>query len=129
MYEGEAMDELVRAARSLGDEQRVRVLNLLMQRECCVCEVMQALDISQVNASRYCHALQDAGFVRMRKEGRWRHYRVDRDCVPALRDMMQAVQDAARTEPVLRADVARLSKTRRCSGSAVPALNDGFATA
>jgi len=63
------MDELVKAAKSLSDPQRVRVLNLLMQRECCVCQVMEALGISEVNASRYCHALLDAGFLKMHKEG------------------------------------------------------------
>ena len=103
------MDEFVKAAKSLSDPQRVRVLNLLMQRECCVCQVMEVLSISQVNASRYCHSLLDAGFLKMHKEGRWRHYRVDVDaCSLALRRILESVRETAKSDPVMRADVQRL---------------------
>ena len=114
------MDELVRAAKCLGDSARVRVLNLLMQRECCVCEVMDVLGISQVNASRYCTSLNDAGFLKMHKEGRWKHYRVDFDaCSPSLRDMLDSVQKTALHDPVLEDDVRRLALCRRRSGCRV----------
>jgi ArsR family transcriptional regulator, arsenate/arsenite/antimonite-responsive transcriptional repressor len=46
------MHGLIKAVKSLSDETRLRMLNLLLQRECCVCEVMQVLDISQTRASR-----------------------------------------------------------------------------
>ena len=111
------MDELVRAAKSLGDAARVRVLNLLMQRECCVCEVMDVLGISQVNASRYCTSLKDAGFLKMHREGRWKHYRVDADgCSPSIRDMLDSVRQTAKSDPVLRDDVRRLATAVRRSG-------------
>jgi len=116
------MDELVRAAKTLTDPARVRVLNLLMQRECCVCEVMDVLDISQVNASRYCTALKDAGFLAMRREGRWKHYKVDYEaCSPALRDMLDSVSETAAGDPLLRDDIKRLgSATRRSLGCLAP---------
>ncbi len=111
------MDELVRAAKSLGDAARVRVLNLLMQRECCVCEVMDVLGISQVNASRYCTSLKDAGFLKMHREGRWKHYRVDAAaCSPSLREMLDSVGQTAETDPVLRDDIRRLATSTRRSG-------------
>ncbi len=104
------MDELVKAAKSLGDPQRVRVLNLLMQRECCVCQIMEVLEITQVNASRYCHALLDAGFLKVHKEGRWRHYRVDVDaCSPSLRGILESVREAGRSDPVMLTDIQRLA--------------------
>ena len=116
------MNELVRAAKTLTDPARVRVLNLLMQRECCVCEVMDVLDISQVNASRYCTALSDAGFLKMRREGRWKHYRVDYNaCSPVLRDMLDSVKATAVADSVLASDIKRLgSASRRVVGCLVP---------
>ena len=105
------VDELVRAAKTLTDPTRVRVLNLLMQRECCVCEVMDVLNISQVNASRYCSALRDAGFLTMHKAGRWKHYSVDWDgCSPALRDLLASVEKSADRDPVALDDRRRLSR-------------------
>ena len=116
------MDELVRAAKTLSDPARVRVLNLLMQRECCVCEVMAVLDISQVNASRYCSALKDAGFLKMRREGRWKHYRVDHEeCTPVLRDMLDSVNATASGDAVLANDIKRLGNvSRRQAGCLAP---------
>ena len=110
---GLAMDELVRAAKTLSDPARVRVLNLLMQRECCVCEVMDGLGISHVNASRYCSALRDAGFLIMHKDGRWKHYTVDWDgCSPALLDLLASVKKAADDDPVALDDRRRLTEVR-----------------
>ena len=63
------MRDLVKAFKALSDETRLRMLNILMERECCVCEVMQALQISQARASRNLGALYDAGFLKLRRDG------------------------------------------------------------
>ena len=62
--------------KALSDETRLRILNLL-ERGCCVCEVIQALDISQAQASRTLGILQNAGFLKARRDGAWMHYSVD----------------------------------------------------
>ncbi len=57
------MRDFVKLFKALSDETRLRMLNVLLERECCVCEVMQALDISQTRASRNLAALYEAGFL------------------------------------------------------------------
>ncbi len=71
------MPDLIKAIRALSDETRLRILNILLEKECCVCEVMQALDISQSRASRNLGILQDAGFLKTRRDGLWTVYSVD----------------------------------------------------
>ncbi len=71
------MQDLIKAMKALSDETRLRILNVLIERECCVCEVMQALDISQSRASRNLGILQEAGFLRTRRDGVWIVYSVD----------------------------------------------------
>ena len=71
------MQDLIKATKALSDETRIRILKLLLEKECCVCEVMQALDISQSRASRNLGILQDAGFLRARRDGAWIVYSVD----------------------------------------------------
>jgi ArsR family transcriptional regulator len=71
------MQDLIKATKALSDETRLRILNVLLDRECCVCEVMQALDISQSRASRNLGILQDAGFLTARRDGVWIVYSVD----------------------------------------------------
>ena len=70
------MRELVKAFKALSDETRLRIINLLLERECCVCEVIQALDISQTRASRNLNILYNAGFLKLRKDGLWSLYSV-----------------------------------------------------
>ena len=54
------MRDLVKAMKALSDETRLRILKVLLERECCVCEIMQALDISQSRASWNLVILEDA---------------------------------------------------------------------
>jgi len=69
--------EFVKLFKALSDETRIRILKVLLERECCVCEVMQALDISQSRASRNLGILEDAGFVKSRRDGLWIVYSID----------------------------------------------------
>jgi ArsR family transcriptional regulator, arsenate/arsenite/antimonite-responsive transcriptional repressor len=73
------MRELIKAAKALSDETRLRILNLLLNRECCVCEVMQVLNITQTRASRNLNILHDAGFLIVRREGLWAYYSINKD--------------------------------------------------
>ena len=73
------MQDFIKASAALSDITRLRILNILLVRECCVCEVMQALEISQTRASRNLSILYDAGFLSQRKAGLWTHYAVDRE--------------------------------------------------
>ena len=71
------MQDLTKAMKALSDETRLRMLKILLERECCVCEIMQALDISQSRASRNLGILEDAGFLKARRDGAWIVYSVD----------------------------------------------------
>ena len=71
------MQDFIQLMKALSDETRLRIFNLLLERECCVCEVMQALDISQTRASRNLGTLYDAGFLKLRKDGLWSLYSID----------------------------------------------------
>jgi ArsR family transcriptional regulator, arsenate/arsenite/antimonite-responsive transcriptional repressor len=121
------MRKTVKAFKSLSDETRLRVLNLILERECCVCEVMQALEISQSKASRHLSALYDAGFLKQRKEGLWSLYCMDESMDNSLSDMVSAVRKSLTNNPDAKMDRERLKTARRtsvpcapCSTKAVP---------
>jgi len=108
------MRELVKAFKSLSDETRLRILSLLMERECCVCEVMQALGISQTRASRNLSALYDAGFLKLRKDGLWSLYSMDRDGMEKYySNLVDAVRKALEGNRVVDTDRERLRKAER----------------
>jgi len=108
------MRDMVKAFKALSDETRLRILDVLLERECCVCEVMQALDISQTRASRNLNMLYDAGFLKMRKEGLWSHYSIDyegmKTCCP---DLVEAVRKGLADSEIAALDRERLKSAVR----------------
>ena len=108
------MRNLIKAFKALSDETRLRILNILMERECCVCEVMQALDISQTRASRNLSALYDASFLNMRKEGLWSPYSINYEgvkvCCP---DLVEVVRKGLEGNDIVNMDRERLRKAER----------------
>jgi len=107
------MRQTVKAFKALSDETRLRVLNLILERECCVCEIMQALEISQSKASRHLSALYDAGFLKFRKEGLWSLYSVDDEMEGYLSDMVSAARKSLIDNVEAKIDRERLKTTKR----------------
>lgn len=71
---GELMDKLLDSLKALSDETRLRILNLLYEKELCVCDIMETLQISQAKASRHLIYLKNAGLVKDRKYAQWTYY-------------------------------------------------------
>jgi len=108
------MRENVKAFKVLSDETKLRVLNILLERECCVCEVMQALEISQSKASRCLTTLYDAGFLTLRKDGLWSLYSIDRDGVAGYRSqLLEAVKEVMKNDKMAALDKKRLKESQR----------------
>jgi len=120
-----AMQNLIKALKALSGETRLRIMNLLLERECCVCEVMQALNISQTRASRNLSILYDAGFLRLRKEGLWSLYSIDWEGMPEyFSDLVDAARKALKGNPIVAYDRERLRKAERVGPSRVRQLKD-----
>jgi ArsR family transcriptional regulator len=114
------MRDLIKALKALSDEIRLRIINLLLERECCVCEVMQALNISQTRASRNLSILYDAGFLKLRKEGLWSLYSIDRARMPEyLVNLIEASAKALVGNATLASDKENLLKAERVGPSCV----------
>ena len=108
------MNDLIKAAKALSDETRLRMINLLLQRECCVCEVMQVLKISQTRASRNLNLLRDAGFLNLRKEGLWSYYSiVKRSSKGPTASFIDAVAQGLKDDPSAHQDISNLKKAKR----------------
>jgi ArsR family transcriptional regulator, arsenate/arsenite/antimonite-responsive transcriptional repressor len=108
------MRDTIKAYKALSDETRLRVLLVLMEQECCVCEIMQALDISQTRASRSLAALYDAGFLKLRREGQWSFYSLDRKNMPDyMQDLTGAAGKALQDSEIVELDRKRLKKAVR----------------
>ena len=61
---------------ALADRTRRRILNLIRDRELCVCFFTEILDISQPKISRHLAYLRNAEIVTSRRDGKWMYYRI-----------------------------------------------------
>lgn len=108
------MKELIKIHRVLSDESRLRVLNLLLERACCVCEVMQALGISQSKASRGLSVLYDIGILKLYKDGLWSLYSIDWDKMNVnIKAIVEATIRTFKANEIMISDRERLRKAER----------------
>jgi ArsR family transcriptional regulator, arsenate/arsenite/antimonite-responsive transcriptional repressor len=89
----------------LADEARLKMLWLLFNhRELCVCDMMEALEITQSKASRHLITLRHAGLVTDRKEGLWSYYQLR----PVADELAERHLEVLRTTLARRDDAAPL---------------------
>ena len=88
--------------KSLSDEARVRILNLLLEnREMCISDLEQILDFTQTKTSRHLTYLKNAGIVNARKEDQWIFYSIKEE----VQDYMNQVLNYVKRDPILIKDV------------------------
>ena len=121
--------DLERFFQALGDKTRLRLLNLMGDREICVCYLVEILGSPQPKVSRHLAYLRKAGIVAARREGKWMHYRI---AIPphagAARILLETLT-ALKDEKAMEADRARLAraccapaKNLALEGAPVPVL-------
>ena len=107
--------------QALGDNTRLRLLNLMGEQEICVCYFVEILGQGQPKISRHLAYLRRAGIVAARREGKWMHYRIvmppNLGAVQVLRQTLAWLKE----ERTMQADRSRLTKAC-CSPAKFTAL-------
>jgi ArsR family transcriptional regulator len=69
-------ERLAKKFRVLGHPVRIKLLEDLMKKECCVGEIQKCLSVSQPNASQHLKILREAGIIEARREKNRICYRI-----------------------------------------------------
>ena len=109
--------------KAFADVRRLRVLHLLRQGEMCVADLVEVLELPQSTVSRQLGILRDAGLVRWREDGLWRHYALTAPGTPLHAHLVDGLSRCFEHVPELELDAARAEKIRRnggcCPGSQI----------
>ena len=97
-------DGVARVAQALANGTRLKILELLTQRERGVQELAELADLNVTTTSAHLQVLREAGLVVARRAGRYVHYRIGGDDVAALLVDIARVAEARR--PAVRSDIA-----------------------
>lgn len=83
------MKNLVNFFRAMGEDTRVKIITMLLKEEMCICELLEALGLSQSAVSHHVKILKQAGLVNDRRDGKWTFYSINKDGFAAHIDSLQ----------------------------------------
>ena len=107
--------------QALGDNTRLRLLNLMGDQEICVCYFVEILGQGQPKISRHLAYLRRAGIVTARREGKWMHYRIAMPPNIGAAQVLRQTLAWLKEDRTMQADRMRLSKAC-CSPAKFAAL-------
>ena len=90
--------QIIAGFHALSEPLRLQVIELLRDRELCVCDLCDALDVTQSKLSFHLKVLKEAELVRARQEGRWMYYSLN---LPQFVLMEQYLADYRRLSPII----------------------------
>lgn len=102
------MKELEQYFKALGDSNRLRIVNLLLHGELCVCDIQYVLENSQPNVSRHLSYLKNSGIVVDRRDGFRMYYRLTDPAEATRRSLFTFLRQAFEAEKQLQRDTERL---------------------
>jgi len=68
------MREFIKVMKALSDPNRVKIVKMLQYKTMCVCEMREALQVSQPSVSKNLKILEEAGLVEYNRDGLWVNY-------------------------------------------------------
>lgn len=71
--------------KAFSDENRLRIMRLLIDGEKCACRLLEEMKISQPTLSHHMKILCDAEVVNGRKEGKWMHYSISESGIEEMK--------------------------------------------
>ena len=95
----------------LADTTRLRIAVLLQGHgELCVCELTEALSLSQPKISRHLAQMRESGLLKVRRAGRWMYYRINPDLPAWGKTVLQSTFDGVAKLSPYKEDALALEK-------------------
>ncbi len=106
--------------KALSDVTRLRIMNLLLQGELCVCDIHRIVDGSQPTISRHLNYLKHSGLVFDRRDGPRVFYRVSKVDRAGLKALHQFLRKVFKGKSVLEDDLKELKDAMARGACAKP---------
>ncbi|MFH1481623.1 MAG: metalloregulator ArsR/SmtB family transcription factor [Pseudomonadota bacterium] len=108
------MKAFTHVMKALSDPNRVKIIKMLQNKMMCVCEIREALQISQSSVSKHLKILEDAGLVDFKKDGLWvNYYLTDGRKSPYASSLVGNLRHWLEDEPEITELIKRLPYIRR----------------
>ncbi len=110
---GATLKDFLAITKALSDENRVRMLLVLRDREVCLCQLAEFIGLALSTASKHMSILRQADLVETRKDGRWLYYRLaGPEAAPVVREALHWLQVTLEEDRQISKDRERLHNTQ-----------------
>lgn len=120
---------MVELFKALAEDNRLRILSLLMASDLCVCEIESVLNMTQSNVSRHLTALKQCGILRSYKKAQWVYYGINDRFKEEHTELYQYLIKRLKDLPTYQQDQCNIIKGQQediCSKSVRPNLKERF---
>jgi ArsR family transcriptional regulator, arsenate/arsenite/antimonite-responsive transcriptional repressor len=108
------MKNFIMVMKALSDPCRVKIVKMLQHKTMCVCEMREALAISQPSVSKHLKILENAGLVDHKKDGLWvEYYTADGSSSPYAASMLGNIRHWVEEEHEVKELMKKLPDIRR----------------
>ena len=101
------MNSLLNFFKLLSDETRMRIVLLLSQKELCVCEMCNIMELSQPKVSRHLSKLRDMSLVKTERSEQWIFYQLDIKN-PVAKEIINVLAEHGKDLPIIKKDKEKL---------------------
>jgi len=106
--------------RAFSDRTRLRILCLLHEKEFCVGDIVDILQVPQPRISRHLAFLRKARLVTVRKSGLWCYYSLTPAQTAFHRKLLSCLSNCFSEVPQIQTDLARAAEIRNSGGCCPP---------
>lgn len=110
------MREKIELFKVLSEQNRVRILLMLLNKSLCVCEITSVLGLSGATVSNHLSYLRENGFITDEKEGKWINYRiVENSDNPMIKTILELLPLWFSNEEIILEDLKKIKSVDRCN--------------
>jgi ArsR family transcriptional regulator len=80
--------------KALGDETRLKIIELLSCGELCACQILEYFNITQPTLSYHMKILTECGLLTSKKEGSWIKYRNNLELIQEVKNYWENISSA-----------------------------------
>ena len=80
--------------KALGDETRIRIIDMLSTGELCACDILEEFHITQPTLSYHMKILVESGIVQSRKAGTWTRYSISQEVLGSLTGFLDGISES-----------------------------------
>jgi ArsR family transcriptional regulator len=107
--------ELVEVLKVLGDENRIRILNLLKDGELCVCEMESILELNQSNVSRHLTRLSTVKLIKSYKKAQFIYYTINAETISNYGFIREILMNEVNKIEGCKHDTKMLRRFKECN--------------